>query len=189
MPLVWRIITDNASSEAVTLKKHLKNTQRAVWRSIWLSTVESETIAISVLLHALTHTIWGDFWKHSREKSNICNQCEYAYLLACHLRRHLKTYGGKSQTNAINVTLHQLGQTVWGHIWKYTKSNKCNQCNFVPYQAGSLRKHLKTHSGEKFNRCILAGISYWDLHVSTKDHPKITWFRNNLLSYSRVKVC
>ena len=105
---------------ATSVAKNLKNTQRVVWKSIWLSTVESETIAISVLLHALTHTIWGDFWKHSREKSNICIQCEYAYLLACHLRRHLKTYGGKSQTNATNGTLHHFGQRVWGHIWKYT---------------------------------------------------------------------
>ena len=26
----------------------------------------------------------------------------------------------KSQTNATNVTLHPLGQAIWGHIWKHT---------------------------------------------------------------------
>ena len=26
----------------------------------------------------------------------------------------------KSQTNATNVTMHPLGHTIWGDIWKYT---------------------------------------------------------------------
>ena len=34
-----------------------------------------------------------------------------------------------------------------------TKSNKCNQCDFPSSQAGDLRKHLKTHSGETPNKC------------------------------------
>ena len=29
------------------------------------------------------------------------------------------------------------------------KSNKCNQCAYASYHAADLRKHLKTHSGEK----------------------------------------
>ena len=33
------------------------------------------------------------------------------------------------------------------------KSNKCNQCDFASIQAGNLRRHLKTHSGEKTNKC------------------------------------
>ena len=36
------------------------------------------------------------------------------------------------------------------------KSNKCNQCDYASSQAGDLRTHLKTHSGEKsnkFNQC------------------------------------
>ena len=34
-----------------------------------------------------------------------------------------------------------------------TVSNKCNQCNYVPSQAGDLRRHLKTHNKEKQNKC------------------------------------
>ena len=30
---------------------------------------------------------------------------------------------------------------------------KCNQCNYESSQAGNLRAHLKTHSGEKSNNC------------------------------------
>ena len=33
------------------------------------------------------------------------------------------------------------------------KSYKCNQCDFAASQAGSLRRHMKTHSGEKSNKC------------------------------------
>ena len=31
------------------------------------------------------------------------------------------------------------------------KSKKCNQCEYASFRAGHLRRHLKTHSGEKSN--------------------------------------
>ena len=61
------------------------------------------------------------------EKSNKCNQCDYASSGAGHLRRHLKTHSGE-------------------------KPNKCNQCDFASSQVGNLRRHLKTHTGEKSNK-------------------------------------
>ena len=67
--------------------------------------------------------------RYSGEKSNKCNQCDFASSRAGDLRRHLKT--------------HIIGE----------KSNKCNQCDFASTQAGDLRRHLKTHSGEKPNKC------------------------------------
>ena len=33
------------------------------------------------------------------------------------------------------------------------KSIKCNQCDYAFFQAGHLREDLKTHSGEKLHRC------------------------------------
>ena len=33
------------------------------------------------------------------------------------------------------------------------KSNKCNQCDYASSHTGDLRRHLKTHSGEKSNEC------------------------------------
>ena len=47
------------------------------------------------------------------EKSNKCNQCDYASSRAVHLRIHLKTNTGE-------------------------KSNKCNQCDYASSQAGNL---------------------------------------------------
>ena len=49
------------------------------------------------------------------EKSNKCNQCDYAPSQASNLRTHLKTHSAlveKSQTNATNVILHHLGQAI-----------------------------------------------------------------------------
>ena len=62
--------------------------------------------------------------KNNGEKSNKCNQCEFASAQAGSLNRHLKTHSGE-------------------------KSNKCNQSDFASLQPGPLKRHLKTHSGEK----------------------------------------
>ena len=64
---------------------------------------------------------------HDGEKSNKCNECDYASVHASNLRTHFKTHSGE-------------------------KSNKCNQCNFASSQAVHLRTHLKIHSGEKSNK-------------------------------------
>ena len=54
---------------------------------------------------------------HSGEKPNKCNQCDFASIQACDLRRHLKTHSGE-------------------------KSNKCNQCDFASIQAGEKSTNL-----------------------------------------------
>ena len=41
----------------------------------------------------------------NQEKSNKCNQCEYASSYVSDLRRHLKIHSGKNQTNATNATM------------------------------------------------------------------------------------
>ena len=62
--------------------------------------------------------------KSDGEKSEKCNQCDFASSHVGSLKRHLETHFGK-------------------------KSNKCNQCNYATFQTGNLRTHEKTHSGEK----------------------------------------
>ena len=52
---------------------------------------------------------------HSGEKSSRCNQCNYASFYAGDLRKHLKIHSGeksKSQTSAINATLHVFRQAI-----------------------------------------------------------------------------
>ena len=40
------------------------------------------------------------------------------------------------------------------------KPNKCNQCDFASSQAGDLRRHLKMHRGEKPNNCNWCGYAF-----------------------------
>ena len=60
------------------------------------------------------------------QKSNKCNQCEYASSYASAFKTHLKIHSGE-------------------------KSNKCSLCNFASSHARSLSTYLKIHSGEKSN--------------------------------------
>ena len=52
---------------------------------------------------------------HSGEKSNKCNQCDFASSRPDHLRQHLKMHSGE-------------------------KSNECNQCDFSCSDRNSLRR-------------------------------------------------
>ena len=61
---------------------------------------------------------------HSGEKSNNCNQCDFASVRAGDLNTQLKRHRGE-------------------------KPYKCNQCDFASSMADSLRTHLKMHGGEK----------------------------------------
>ena len=64
---------------------------------------------------------------HRGEKSNKCNQCEYATSTMGNLRRHLKIHLGE-------------------------KSHKCNQCDFASARPDALQVHLKKHSGGNHNQ-------------------------------------
>ena len=63
---------------------------------------------------------------NEKEKSNKCNQCEYASSQARNLKTHVKTHSGE-------------------------KPNKCNQCDFSSSHAQSLKTHLRTHSEGQTN--------------------------------------
>ena len=63
---------------------------------------------------------------HTDEKSNKCNQSNYASSQAGNLRTDLKIHRGE-------------------------KSNKCNQCDYASSQATHLRRHMKKHTEEKSN--------------------------------------
>ena len=123
---------------------------------IWMHISEkSQANATNVTMHFLMQAIWGPILKtHIVEKSNKCNQCDYASSFASHLRTHLKIHNGK-------------------------KSHKCNQCDYVSYQSGHSRVYLKTHTGEvthKCNQCDFASSQASSLKVRLKTHR---WEKSN----------
>ena len=103
----------------------------------------------------LRQAIWGHIWKRTLEKNKI---------------------------NATNATMHLIRQAVWGDIWKiivYESKTMQPMCLWIfpvmwfedtfekvqwangkqmqlmrlcIFQASNLRRHLKTHSGEKSNK-------------------------------------
>ena len=100
---------------------------------------------------------------HSGEKSNKCSQCNYASSWAGNLKMYLKTHsGGKSnRCNKCDLVsnptrwslLLHLGFSIqatekYSTVLQYIKCSRCD-CS----HACSLRKHLKTHTGEKTNKC------------------------------------
>ena len=49
---------------------------------------------------------------NEREKSNKCNQCDYASSQAGNLGSYLKTHSGEEQINAASVTLSPVMQAL-----------------------------------------------------------------------------
>ena len=81
--------------------------------------------------------IWGDSWEHT---------------------------AGKGHANATNMTLHPTMQAgrmrlcLFPCMWfqktfERERAFKCHQCEYASSEAGNLRRHLKTHSREKWNTC------------------------------------
>ena len=71
---------------------------------------------------------WIQILVNMIEEPNKCIECDFAFLQASDLRRHLKIHSGE-------------------------KSNKCNQCDFAFSRVSDLRRHWKTHSGEMSFKC------------------------------------
>ena len=80
---------------------------------------------------------------HSGEKSNKCNQCDYASNDIGNLGKHLKMHRGE-------------------------KSNKCSQCDFACSDPSSLRKHMKRHNPVQTGELSLFVI----VSKTSEDSPK-----------------
>ena len=86
---------------------------------------------------------------HSGDESNKCNHCDYASSQAGHLRRHLKTHGEKSnKCNQCDCATSQVNPLMM-YLQTHSEKRQIITTNVTFSQAGSLKAHLKIHSGVK----------------------------------------
>ena len=89
---------------------------------------------------------------HSGEKSNNCNQCDFASVWAGNLNTQLKRHSGE-------------------------KSNKCNQCDYASSRADSFEGHEEAvrtlveavNESRKFEASIVAKQKSYSGHISPSD--------------------
>ena len=93
---------------------------------------------------------------HSGEKSNKCNQCDFASYETANLMKHLTTHSGEKscKCNQCDFACSDPS-SLSRHLGTHTveKPNKCNKCDNAFARASDLREHMKIHSGEKTNKC------------------------------------
>ena len=128
--------------------------------------------------------------RHSGEKTNKCNQCDYASSQTGHLRTHLKTHSGEksNKCNQCDYASHHAHH-LRTHLKRHSgeKSNKCNECDYASSRTGNLKTHLKTHSGEKSNKCTTVLL---DLAQSDNHQRSLTYIDNiipgDLISFTNL---
>ena len=69
---------------------------------------------------------------HSKERAHACVQCNKSFGKA----QHMKSYTHKQ------ILTHSKETPL-----------KCTQCNYACWEAGNLRRHMKTHFLQKSNQC------------------------------------
>ena len=92
----------------------------------------------------------------------------YLFMINPWLHFVFQSYGWlweKRQKSANNVTLHLLGQGIWGHTSKLTqernRTSATKQCDIASIDANHLIKHFKIHSGERSFKCNQCNIALW----------------------------
>ena len=98
---------------------------------------------------------------HSGEKSNKCNQCDFASYRARSLRAHLWTHSGKmlnkcSQCYYASIDSSSFRKHV--KIHNDEKLKKCNQSDFASCNGNALRAQLKTRTWKKLNQCTMGPL-------------------------------
>ena len=90
------------------------------------------------------------------EDSFKCKLCKNAYRYEGTLKTHVMVQHCKSNSYDCDQCEYHQSSIDVNSVKEQTykdPTNKCNQCDYASFQAGHLREHLKTHSGEKSNKC------------------------------------
>ena len=138
----------------------MKNLRRESWpKIVFLSSIYVRTLAFHFQRNVQLEFLLQAIWRRKKFKSTVDKTQTNATKIsfASNLKNIFKRTVDKTQTNATNVTLHHIRQATWRVIWKHTlEKSHTYAANVIMHllrQAGSCRKHLRIHNGEKLNKC------------------------------------
>ena len=154
--------------------------------------------------------IWGNIWKCTVEKSNKCNQCDYASSRAGNLRSHLKSIVWKSKTNATTVIIQPaiLGGTRVQINWRATSlySGPRSRPNFYVSEFLEYADNLKQNGRKiwwhhkfpgffavqrQLNRRSCHSVRHFLRHLlilTFKSNPRYLWPMRHLISRACCRV-
>ena len=95
----------------------------------------------SANLHPYRQAIWGIIWKQTQEKRPM-------WICICSCKQFEDTLKVKRHINVTSVIMHALI-----HVRLKNAVKRSNQFYYASIPTSHLRKNLKTHSGQRLNRC------------------------------------
>ena len=158
---IWNFTLEKNLSNATNATMHLFT--QTIWENIWKLTLEtSHSNATNVTMHLFWQAAWEDIWKLTLEKSRKNATNVIIHLFRHAVWQHLKTHS-REEMQPMQLCICSGRHFEKTHSGE--KSFKCNQWDYEFVLAGSVRRHLKTHtwaqltqncfthSGEKTHHC------------------------------------
>ena len=148
----------------------LRQFEKTFENQLWKKVVQMQPMRLRICsLRRFENT----FETHNGEKLYKCN---YASVLTVNLRRHLKTQSWEKSFKYNQRDSHHFIQTIWENTGKLTLEKVIEMQPMRLYAsvlAGNVKRHLKTHSGEKSFICNQRDFAY--VHSDDlRKHLKLT---------------
>ena len=115
--VIWKCTVEKSQTNAINATFHPFR-QGHIWKR---SGEKSYKCNQAMWLCLLWSELFQSTFENARwKKYKYKYKCNFASIQAGHLWKHLKTHSGEKSYKCKNVTRHLLWQAIWGHIWQRT---------------------------------------------------------------------